>query len=329
MNHANRPVIVVLDDWERGLARLADWSAIRNLADVRFHHAPLQGEALQEALAPADAVVLLRDRTPFQEDLVAQLPQLKLVVYTGTRNNTLDADALHRRKIPVCHTPWGPSKDSTCEWTWTLILAATKQLAARQHDLQHGRWRSERGGPLPGVLAGQTLGLIGLGEIGGRVARVGRALGMRIVTWSPRMTAERAAAQGAESVSLDTLLAESHVVSLHLVPTTETRHLLNAQRLSLMRPGSLLVNTSRAALVDTAALVQALQQGRPAMAALDVFDQEPLPADSPLRGLPQVVLTPHMGFVSEPVYQMFATGVAECLTAWLHDQPLPRQLLAT
>lgn len=328
MSPAQRPVIVVLDDWERALPRLADWSAIQGRADVRFHHEPLQGDALLQVLAPADAVVLMRDRTPFQETLVAQLPRLKLVVYTGTRNNTLDADALHRRQIPVCHTPWGPSKDSTCEWTWTLILAATKQLAARRQDLQAGRWRPEQGGPLPGVLAGQTLGLIGLGEIGGRVARVGRALGMRIVTWSPRMTPERAEAQGAESVPLETLLAESQVVSLHLVPTAETRHLLNAQRLALMQPGSLLVNTSRAALVDTAALVEALQLGRPALAALDVFDQEPLPADSPLRTLPQALLTPHMGFVSEPVYRMFATGVTECLTAWVSGQPLPRQLAA-
>ncbi len=268
----------------------------------------------------------MRDRTPFQATLATQLPRLRLLVYTGTRNNTLDTSALHQRQIPVCHTPWGPSKDSTCEWTWTLILAATKQLEARQQHLRSGQWRPGQPAALPGVLAGQTLGLIGLGEIGGRVARVARAFGMRVLAWSPHMTPERANAQGAESVPLETLLTESQIVSLHLVPTATTRHLLNAERLSLMAPGSLLVNTSRSALVDTKALITALRLGQPGMAALDVFDSEPLPPDSPLRTLDNVLLTPHMGFVSEPVYRTFAQGVTECLQAWLTGQPLPRQL---
>lgn len=322
-----RPVIVVLDDWERALPRLADWSAIGAQADLRFHHEPLRGDALLQTVQAADAVVLMRDRTPFQYPLVAQLPRLKLLVHTGTRNSTLDTAALHERGIPVCHTPWGPSKDSTCEWTWTLILAATKQLQARQQQLRDGQWRPPQPASLPGVLAGQTLGLIGLGEIGGRVARVGRAFGMRVLAWSPRMTPERAEAHGAVSVPLEQLLAESQVVSLHLVPTADTQHLLNAERLSLMSAGSLLVNTSRSALVDTNALVAALGQGRPAMAALDVFDTEPLPHDSPLRHLEHALLTPHMGFVSEPVYRTFAQGVTECLHAWLAGQALPRQVM--
>lgn len=319
-----RPVIAVVGDAEQALQRLVDWAPIQALADVTLHHQPLAGEALVEALKDADAVVLVRDRTPFDAGLLARLPKLRYLVFTGTRNTTLDLAALAARHIPVSHTEWGPSKDSTCEMTWALILAATRQLEAQTALLRQGQWRPDTALPLAGVLHGQTLGLVGLGEIGGRVARVGQALGMKVVTWSPRMTPERAAAHGALAVTLEELLTTSKVVSLHLVPTPATRHLLDAPHLALMRPDSLLVNTSRSALIDTQALVKALEQGRPGFAALDVFDVEPLPLDSPLRQLPNVLLTPHLGFVAEPVFARFASGVGECLTAWLAGQPLVR-----
>jgi phosphoglycerate dehydrogenase-like enzyme len=251
---------------------------------------------------------------------------LRYLVFTGTRNAKLDLAALAARKIPVSCTEFGPSKDGTCELTWTLILAATKQLASHTERLKAGPWRGELSEALPGTLAGQRLGLIGLGEIGGRVARVGKALGMEVVSWSPRMTAERAAEQGVAFVPLDELLATSRVVSLHLVVVPATRHLMTAERLALMQPGSLLVNTSRSELIHTPALITALTQGRPGFAALDVFDTEPLPMDDPLRRLPNVLLTPHLGFVTEAVFQRFAAGVTECLQAWLAQQPLPRQL---
>ncbi|MGQ2979800.1 MAG: D-2-hydroxyacid dehydrogenase family protein [Polaromonas sp.] len=316
--------IVVLDDSERALRRLGNWTTIDAQAEVTVHHAPLAGAALVAALKDADAIVLMRDRTPFTAELLAQLPKLRYLVFTGTRNAKLDLAALAARQIPVSCTEFGPSKDSTCELTWALILASAKQLASHSARLKTGAWRSEQSAPLPGTLAGQRLGLIGLGEIGGRVARVGRALGMEVVTWSPRMTAERAAEHGASFLALDDLLASSQVVSLHLVVTPATRHLINAERLALMQPGSLLVNTSRSELIHTPALVQALQQGRPGFAALDVFDTEPLPLDDPLRGLPHVLLSPHLGFVTEAVFQRFATGVTEGLEAWLAQRPLPR-----
>ncbi len=322
----SRPRVVVLDDSERALRRLGDWTRIDAQAEVSVHHAPLTGAALVEALRDADALVLMRDRTPFTAELLAQLPKLRYLVFTGTRNAKLDLAALAARNIPVSCTEFGPSKDSTCELTWALILAATKQLASHSARLQAGAWRSELSESLPGTLAGQRLGLVGLGEIGGRVARVGRALGMEVVCWSPRMTAERAAAEGAAFVPLEELLASSRVVSLHLVVTPATRQLINTGRLALMQPGSLLVNTSRADLVDTPALVQALRQGRPGFAALDVFDTEPLPLDDALRALPNVLLTPHLGFVTEAVFQRFATGVTECLEAWLSQRPLVRQV---
>lgn len=324
----HRPRIVVLGDLERALSRLADWRDIHARADVQMHHEPLAGTALVEALKDADVAVLVRDRTPFDAALLAQLPKLRYLVFTGTRNTTLDTAALAARNIPVSHTEWGPSKDSTCEMTWALILAATRQLEAQTALLRRGDWRPAAAVALAPVLHGATLGLIGLGEIGGRVARVGQALGMKVQTWSPRMTPERAAEKGAESVSLETLLATSQVVSLHLVPTPATRHLMNAERLALMQPDSLLVNTSRSALVDGAALVKALENGRPGFAALDVFDVEPLPANDPLRRLPNVLLTPHLGFVAEPVFKRFAEGVTECLEAWLDERPLVRVLPA-
>ena len=172
----------------------------------------------------------------------------------------------------------------------------------------------------------QLAGQIGLGEIGGRVAKVADALGMEVVAWSPRMTPERAAEKGALAVSLEELLTSSMVVSLHLVPTDQTRRLLNAQRLACMREDAIVVNTSRSVLIDTPSLLAALRAGRPAMAALDVYDEEPLAADHPLRSLPNVVLTPHIGFVSQPVFEAFARGVTECLQTWLRDEQIVRAL---
>lgn len=326
MSAPARPTIALLGDAEQGLRRLGNWQTIDAQANVVVHPWPLQGQALVDALKDADAAVLVRDRTPFDAVLLAQLPKLRYLVFTGTRNTTLDLAAMAARQIPVSHTDWGPSKDSTCELTWSLILAATRQLEQQTALLHSGQWRAGTAVPLAGVLHGQTLGLIGLGEIGGRVTKVGQALGMKVVTWSPRMTPERALEKGATSVTLEELLATSRVVSLHLVPTPPTRHLLNANRLALMRPDSLLVNTSRSALVDGAALVKALEKGQPGFAALDVFDAEPLPLSDALRQLPNVLLTPHLGFVTEPVYQRFAAGVTECLEAWLAGKPLIRSV---
>jgi phosphoglycerate dehydrogenase-like enzyme len=210
--------------------------------------------------------------------------------------------------------------------TWALILSALRGLEQHTQRLRQGIWRPAQAEPLAGVLKGETLGLIGLGEIGGRVAKVALAFGMKVIAWSPHMTPERASAHGATAVGLEELLQTAKVVSLHLVPSAASRHLLNANTLALMRPDSLLVNSSRSALVNTADLVKALQQGCPGFAALDVFDTEPLPANDALRTLPNALLTPHLGFVAEPVYQRFADGVTECLNAWLTGQSLVRVL---
>ena len=317
--------IVVLDDWERAMERLADWSAVRARADVRLHHEPLHGAALTDAIADADVLVLMRDRTPLNKALLDQLPRLKHVIHTGTRNLALDAEALASRGIVAGTTEWGPSKASTCEHTWALILAAVRHLPRDLALMRDGRWRAETAEPAADVLASERIGLIGLGQIGARVAQVARAFEMDVVTWSPNMTPERAAKHGARSVPLDELLAASRVVSLHLVPSEGTRRLIDASRLASMRRDALLVNTSRAALVDMDALAQALRKGTIAAAAIDVFDAEPLPLEHPLRALPNLVATPHTDFVAEPVLRQFASGVVAQLQDWLDHQSSPRQ----
>jgi phosphoglycerate dehydrogenase-like enzyme len=322
----SKPIIVVLDDFERVARDYADWSSVDAKADVRVYREALRGQALLDALLPASAVVLMRDRTPFLADLIDKLPNLKLVHFTGTRNGALDTKALAARGIPVLHTGWGPNKDATTEMTWALILAAQKRLVSQHNALLHGTWRPHD--TLSPVLHGQRIGIAGLGEIGGRVANVAQAFGMEVVTWSPNMTQERAAAKGATLVSFDELVATSHIITAHLVLGPTTRNLFGAAQFAAMRRDAIFVNTSRAGLVDEVALAAALKAGRPAMAALDVFSEEPVPTTHPLVGLPNVVLTPHLGFVCEPVFRKFYGDVVEALTAWLDGKPLPRVLPA-
>jgi phosphoglycerate dehydrogenase-like enzyme len=318
-----RPKVVVLDDYEQSLRKTADWSAVDARADVRVHHERLRGAALLEAIRDADAVVVMRDRTPFKAELIAQLPNLKLFMFTGARNTQYDAAAMKARGIPVGNTEMGDSKASTTEITWALILAAAKRLEAYLALVRAGKWRDGAG--LPVTLAGQRLGVIGLGSIGSRVAQVGKAFGMEVVTWSPHMTAERAEKGGAKSVTLEELLATSKVVTLHLVPAPETRKLINAERLGTMRPDSILVNTARSALIDMAALDKALEAGRPGIAALDVYDDEPLAPGNSLAKRANVVLTPHLGFVNDPVFSRFGPGVVANLLAWLDGKPLVKE----
>jgi phosphoglycerate dehydrogenase-like enzyme len=317
-----RPRVVVLDDYEDSLRRTADWSAVESRAEVTFHTERVRGDALMKAIEGADAIVVVRDRTPFKADLISKLPNLKLFLFTGARNTQYDAKAMADRGIAVGSTAMGESKASTTEITWALILGAAKRLEAYLALVRKGGWRD--GGRLPQVLSGQRLGLIGFGGIGQRVGKVGHAFGMDVVTWSPHMTAERAAEGGAVSVPLEELLSTSKVVSLHLVPSDATRKLLNAERLATMREDSILVNTARSALIDMAALERALDARRPGIAALDVYDDEPLPKDHPLTKRENVVLSPHLGFVNDPVFSNFGPGVVENLVAWLDNQPLPR-----
>ena len=218
-------------------------------------------------------------------------------------------------------THGGPSKETTAELTWALILGASKRLIEENKLIASGGWRDALS--LLPMLSGQRLGVMGLGAIGSRVARVGNAFGMEVVTWSPRMTPERPALENAKSVSLDELLSTSKVVTMHLVAGPGTKGIISADQLALMRPDSILVNTSRAALIDMPDLRKALTAGRPAQAAVDVFDVEPLPADDPLRNTPNLLVTPHLGFIAEPIFEAFSNGITETLEAWLDQKPVP------
>ena len=319
-----KPRIVVLDDYEQSLRKTADWSAVDALADVKVHSEKLRGDALLAEIKDADAIVVIRDRTPFKAELIAKLPKLKLFIFTGARNTQLDMAAMAARGIPIGHTEMGESKASTTEMTWTLILAAAKRLEAYLGLVRSQRWRD--GKALPSVLSGERLGVIGFGGIGARVGKVGQAFGMEVVTWSPNMTPERAAAGGAKAVALEELLSTSKVVTLHLVPAEATRKLISAARMATMRTDSILVNTARSALIDMAALPAALDAGRPGIAALDVYDDEPLPAGFDLAKREDVVLTPHLGFVNDAVFGRFGPGVVENLLAWLAGKPLVREV---
>ena len=315
------PNIVIVGDYERALRRFSSWDQLDKQANIKIHHEPLRDEALYEAVKDADVIVIVRDRSPFNEAMVARLPKLKLLMFTGERNGTLDASALVSRNIPMACTPGGPSKETTTELTWALILGASKRLIEQNKLIASGGWRDELS-VLP-MLSGQRLGVMGLGAIGSRVARVGHALGMEVVTWSPRMTPERAAAENAKSVSLEELLSTSKVVTMHLVAGPGTKGIISADQLAQMRPDAILVNTSRSALINMQDLAKALVAGRPAQAAVDVFDIEPLPTNDPLRNTPNLLVTPHLGFIAEPVFATFSKGITENLQAWLNQKPLP------
>ncbi len=319
-----RTRVVVLDDWEQVFSRPGQWSGLEERLQLTIHRQPLRGAALRQALAGVEVLVLNRDRTPVDASLIAELTQLRYVIFTGPRNGTLDLAALQARGIPASGTAGGPARATTVEHTWALILASMRRLDRQFAIMRAGGWRAEAPESLPAALHGSTLGLLGLGHIGGQVARVAQAFQMRVLAWTPSLTSERAAEHGAEAVALDTLLAESHVVSLHLAANAQTRHFINAERLARMRTDAVLVNTARGSVLDSQALLQALDQGRPAVAALDVYEPEPLPADDPLRQHPNVLLAPHTGFISEPAAADFVAGVREALAAWLDGEALPR-----
>jgi phosphoglycerate dehydrogenase-like enzyme len=253
--------------------------------------------------------------------MIARLPKLKFFMFTGERNGTLEASALLSRNIPIACSPGGPSKETTAELTWALILGASKRLIEENKLISAGGWRD--GLSVLPMLSGERLGVMGLGAIGSRVARVGAAFGMEVVTWSPRMTPERAAAENAKSVSLEELLKTSKIVTMHLVAGPGTKGLISADQLALMRSDSILVNTSRAALINMTDLQKALSAGRPGQAAIDVFDVEPLPEKDPLRNTPHLLVTPHLGFIAEPIFAAFSKGITEALEAWLENKPAP------
>jgi phosphoglycerate dehydrogenase-like enzyme len=307
----------VLDDYEGVALRVADWSPVLERVDVDVFSEHIDDEdELARRLAPYDIVVLMRERTPMPASLLERLPNLRLLASTGRKNASIDVAAARDRGITVCGTD-SPSS-APGELTWALILGLARNLVVEAERMRRGGWQSSLGADL----AGRTLGVIGLGRIGTQVAAVGNAFGMDVLAWSENLTVERAAEVGVRAVPLDRLLAEADVVTVHQVLSKRTRGLLGARELALMKPTSLLVNTSRAPIVDTVALLAALEEGRIGGAGLDVFDEEPLPADHPLRTAPRTLLTPHIGYVTEEVFRTYYQGVVEDITAFLDGSPI-------
>lgn len=312
---AQLPKIAIFDDYQGVALDLADWSVLAGRADLTVFRDHLSDPAAVIArLQPFDGVCVMRERTPLPRTILTALPQLRLIVSTGARNAAIDLDAAREQGITVCNT--GGGGNGTLELTWGLILSALRHLQAETASIQAGGWQVRVGGDL----AGKTLGIVGLGRIGSNVARVAQAFEMDVVAWSPNLTSEKAVAAGARLVSKADLFRTTDIVTIHMVLSDRTRGLIGAADLALMKPTSWLVNTSRGPLVDEAALVEALQQRRLAGAALDVFDTEPLPADHPLRTLPNVVATGHIGFVTEAGYRVFYQDTVQCIMHWLDNQ---------
>ena len=312
--------VAVLDDWQKVARKVADWTAVEQRAQVTYLEQPIGGQdATAAALKDFDILVAMRERTPFPASLIERLPALRMIALTGTFSGTLDQEACARRGIVVCNTGSTRSDATTAEITLALMMAAARQLPAGDRNVRAGRFQE---GIAPGmVLEGRTLGVVGLGRIGSRVARLGAALGMQVLGWSQNLTDEAAQAAGARRVDKAQLFAQSDVVSLHLKLSERTRHVVGAAELRAMRPGAILVNSSRGGLVDEAALIARLRTGQ-LTAALDVYWEEPVPVDHPLLALPNVVLSPHLGYCTEEVYTQFYRESIENVLAFLDGKPI-------
>jgi len=309
--------IALLDDYANVARGYAQWDRLPADVTLDVYNDHLTDEAdIVARLEPYDVVVVIRERTPFPRSLIDQLPNLKLLVTPCMRNLAIDMQACAERGIPVCGTD--PGRPATAELTWLLILALSKQLIPEQRSVQEGLWGVSR---VIGI-EGRTIGVVGLGKLGARVAEIARAFGMNVLAWSPNLTEERAAECGARRVEFDQLLADSDVVSIHVILGERSRGLIGARELALMKPDSYLINTSRGPIVDEDALISALRERRIGGAGLDVFDVEPLPQDHPLRNMDNIVTTPHLGGFTEDNYKIWFSEALEDIEAWLSGKPV-------
>lgn len=310
---------IILDDYQNVALSQADWSILAPDVDiVALHNPVVSQDRLVEALIEADIVVIMRERTAITASLLSRLPKLKLLVTSGMRNASVDLAAAKAQGVTVCGT--GSGSDAPVELTWALILGLARHLAAENRSIRNsGPWQSTLGVGL----RGKTLGLIGLGKIGQRVAVVAQAFGMKVIAWSQNLTAERAAEFNVQwADSKQALLQTSDFVSLHLVLSDRSRGIISAEDLAQMKPTAFLVNTSRSGLVEQDALIEALNLRQIAGAGLDVFDQEPLPDNHPYRHLPNVLATPHLGYVTDDNYRIYFNETIEDIQAFIAGQPL-------
>jgi phosphoglycerate dehydrogenase-like enzyme len=310
--------VAVLDDYQGVALQMADWSALAPECQIEVFRDHLSDlDALAARLRDFEIVTCMRERTPFGRDLLERLPDLRLLVTTGMRNAAIDVKAATDLGIVVCGTSGGP-ESPPAELTWGLILALVRHIPAEDAATRRGRWGTTVGM----CLEHRVLGVLGLGKLGARVARVGVAFEMSVIAWSENLTAEQAARCGATLVTKDELLARSDILTIHVQLSARTRGLVGARELALMKPTAYLINTARGPIVDEAALVKALQARTIAGAGLDVFDEEPLPADHPFKKLDNTLLMPHAGYVTEAQYRVRYRDTVENVAAYLRGTPL-------
>jgi len=304
--------IAVLDDYQNVALKLADWSVFAGRAEITaFSDHIADPAALIDRLLPFDVICVMRERTPLPREIIERLPRLKLIASTGPGNASIDMAAAAERGIHVTAT--GYRSTPTIELTWALILASARHIVPESNAVRAGGWQMTIGQELEG----KVLGVVGLGRVGGQVARIGLAFGMKIVAWSQNMTPEIAATSGATMVPKSELFRQADIVTIHLVLSRRTRGLIGAAELEAMKPTARLINTSRGPIVDEAALIAALRSRAIGGAALDVFDQEPLPTGHPFRSLDNVLATPHIGYVGEDLYRTFFRDVVAGISGWL------------
>lgn len=306
--------IAVLDDYQQVALQMADWSVVKTNAGVTVFNDHQTNEAdIVERLKPFDIICVMRERTPMTATLLKQLPNLKVIVSTGMRNASIDVKAAEELGITIKHT--GYLETGAPEITWTLLLAIARHIPQETTNFKNGQWQTTIGADI----AGKTIGIVGLGRVGRKIAAYARAFDMNIIAWSQNLTEEKAEAAGAKLVTKEELFAQADFVTIHLVLSDRTRGIVDQVALELMKPDAYLINTSRGPLVNEQALISVLQNKKIAGAALDVFDTEPLPANHTLRTLDNVLATSHVGYVTQNTYRLFYGDTVRILENWLNE----------
>ncbi|MDJ0832763.1 MAG: D-2-hydroxyacid dehydrogenase family protein [Gammaproteobacteria bacterium] len=309
--------IAVLDDYQNVALQMADWSALDGNAEITvFNHHLGAATQVVHKLQGFDIVCIMRERTRFPREVLEQLDDLQLLITSGARNAAIDLQAASDHGIMVCGT--ASPGHAASELTWGLILALSRKIVAEDNAMRQGLWQTTIGRDL----RGQTLGIIGLGRHGANVAAFAKVFGMRVIAWSENLTRERCDELGVEWVDKQTLMTDSDIITIHLKMGTRYRGLIDRQFLSQMKSTAYLINTSRGPIINEADLISALNNGRIAGAGLDVYAQEPLAENHPLRAIPNSVLTSHVGFVTEQTYRVFYGETVDVIQAWLRDDPI-------
>lgn len=306
--------IAILDDYQNVALTYGDWSEIEELAEITvFNDHLTETTEIIDRLKPYQIIAVMRERTPMTREILSQLPNLKLIISTGQRNASIDIKAAEEFGITISPTRY--ESNGAPELTWALLLALAKHLVRESDNVRKGGWQTEIGVDLKG----KTIGIIGLGNIGSAIARYARAFEMEVIAWSENLTEEKAHAQGAKLVSKEELFRTADFVTVHLILSSRSRNIITGKELELMKPGAFFINTSRGPLVDEKALIAVLKKKKIAAAGLDVYDMEPLPAQHPFRTLPNVLATPHIGYVTADTYQIFYEDIKRNIEEWLGE----------